>query len=107
MELLDKYNELQQEIYDYFDFVEQWQVFPIDDRRQYWWKNDNDEVRFFNSKEAYESEDDGNSYSDEILKSRHHSKSVLKGADFTMIIVDTHTDGNKFLAIFDNKKQIV
>ncbi len=31
---------------------------------------------------------------------------VYRGQDYTMISVDTHVDGNKFLQIFDNKKEV-
>lgn len=45
-------------------------------------------------------------YSNEIYTQRFLPKWVYRGKDYTMICVDTHTDGNKFLQIFDNSKEI-
>lgn len=106
MKLLDNYNEVLDELYNYFGFEEDWTVYPIDDRRKYWWELDSSEVRFYDSKEAYEQQDDGHTYADEILNHRFYPKAVYEGLEFTMIMVDTHTDGNKFLAIYDNSKQV-
>lgn len=33
-------------------------------------------------------------------------KWVYEGLEFTMVVVDTHIDGNKFLAVYDNKKRV-
>lgn len=106
MKLLDEYLKLQQEIYEYFGYVEQWRVIPIDDRREcYWWLNGDEEVIYADRLEDFD-ESVGNYYSDEIYTQRHHSKWVYRGKDYTMIMVDTNTDGNKFLAIYDNNKEV-
>ena len=112
MDLLNKYFELQKEIYDYFGYKEDWVVIPIEDAREYYWvlnqdKNGSGEVRFADTKEDLTSDDgDGNTYSNTIYTQRFLKKWVYRGKDYTMICVDTHTDGNKFLQIFDNKKEI-
>jgi hypothetical protein len=122
MQLLDEYFKLQSEIYDYFGYVEDWVVIPIDDRREYYWSIEGEEtdgqVYFTKSKENHEAlvannydwdQDgvDGNDvYSDEIYTQRHLPKWVYRGSEYTMICIDTHTDGNKFLAIYDNTKEI-
>lgn len=106
MEILDNYNKALEELYNYFGFKEDWTVYPIDDAREYFWEMDNNEVKFYDSKEAYEEQDDSHTYSNEILHHRFYPKSVYEGKDFTMIMVDTHTDGNKFLQIFDNSKRV-
>lgn len=36
MELLDKYDEIRQQILDYFGYVENWCMIPIDDARKYY-----------------------------------------------------------------------
>lgn len=56
---------------------------------------------FYDSLQAYEKEDGMKSYSHEIINNE-----VYKKEDFTMICVDTQTDGNDFLSIFDNSKRI-
>lgn len=105
MNIIDNYFKLQQEIYDYFEFKEDWTVFPLDDRREYWWKINNDEEVVQGSKENIE-ENLEECFVDEIYKQRFYSKWVYKGKDYTMIMIDTHVDGNKFLAIYDNSKEI-
>jgi hypothetical protein len=47
----------------------------------------------------------GDYYSNEIYTQRFLPKWVYRGEKYTMICVDTHTDGNKFLQIFDNEKE--
>ena len=104
--ILDKYLEAKKELYDYFFFKEDWTVFPIDDRCEYWWYINGGQLFYFDSKEAYENNDYMHTYSDEIIYSRMYPKSIYEGDEFTMIMVDTHTDGNKFLAIYDNSKKL-
>lgn len=107
MELLNKYFELQNQIYNYFGYIEGWKVIPLDDHTQYVWhitNEENGEVLFADLKEDFKTE---NYYSDEIFTYRHLSKWVYRAKDYTMVVVDTNTDGNKFLAIFDNKKELL
>lgn len=100
---LNKYLELQKEIYDYFEFKEDWVILPIDDRREYLWYLNDSEVVYAESKEEFDNE---NYYCDEIYTQRFYKKWVYRAKEYTMIMVDTHTDGNKFLAIYDNTKEI-
>jgi len=106
MKALDKYFTLQQEIYDYFGYVEDWVVIPIDDAREYVWQLYPDSVRFAETTEVLQDEDTETYYEHEIYTQRFLPKWVYRGEDYTMICVDTRTDGNKFLQIFDNKKEI-
>ncbi len=106
MKLLDDYFKLQNEIYEYFGYKEDWVVIPIDDAREYYWHVDDYEVRFAKNKKYvfYGTMEDG--YFNEIYTQRFLPKYIYRGKDYTMICVDTNTDGNKFLQIFDNKKEI-
>lgn len=109
MKLLEDYFKLQKEIYDYFGYKEDWVVIPIDDGTDYFWrlkqeKNGSGEVQFADNKENIDEND--STYSSRIYTQRFLKKWVYRGKDFTMICVDTQTDGNKFLQIFDNKKEI-
>jgi hypothetical protein len=110
MNLLNKEQETRQQIFEYFGYKEDWRVLPFDDARDYYWyltgESYGDEVRFAETKEQLEDEEAGDYYSNEIYTQRHLSKWVYGGKDYTMIIVDTHTDGNCFLQIFDNSKEI-
>lgn len=107
MKLLKEYFDIQQKIYDYFGYVEDWVVIPIDDATKYYWYiQGNDEqgsVLFAKMTSHFAT---GEHYENEIYRQRFLPKWVYRGENYTMICVDTHTDGNKFLQIFDNKKEI-
>lgn len=104
MKLLDEYFKIQQQIYNYFGYVEDWVVIPIDDCREYFWWVDDTEVHFAKTEKEL-SEQNGDYYVNEIYAQRFLPKWVYRADDYTMICVDTHTDGNKFLQIFDNSKE--
>lgn len=113
MKLLEEYFELQKKIHDYFGYVEDWVAIPMDDSTPFYWKLSEYEdgsgfVRFSEDKEKLspEKEADGEYYENEIYTQRFLPKWVYRGEEYTMICVDTHTDGNKFLQIFDNSKEI-
>jgi hypothetical protein len=109
MKLLNIYTDARQQLFDYFGYVEDWVVIPVDDATMYHWhltgEGYGDEVQFAETVEEFESES-GNYYVNEIYTQRHLPKWVYRGAEYTMVVVDTHTDGNKFLQIFDNTKEI-
>lgn len=107
MELLDRYNALRTEVFAYFGYVEDWRVLPLDDARQYFWKLDGEGpgTVMFAETEKELAEENGNYYVNEIYTQRHLPKWVYRGADFTMVVVDTHTDGNKFLQVFANANE--
>jgi len=109
MQLIDDYFKLQKEIYDHFGYVEDWVTIPLDDARDYVWKivgGDKGSVVFADSIEQLNDEEVGDYYSNEIYTQRFLPKWVYRTEDYTMICVDTHTDGNKFLQVFDNSKEI-
>lgn len=108
MILLDQYNDIKKQIFDYFGYVEDWKVIPMEDSREYFWyitDEKDGEVRFANSIEELNDEDSYDYHSNEIYTQRFLPKYVYRGEEFTMVSVDTHTDGNKFLRIFDNSKE--
>lgn len=104
MNLIEQYESAKQALYDHVGFVEDWVVYAIDDRTDMIWRVNGIEVKFAESLERFNS--DGDYYVDEIYTQRFYSKWVYRGADFTMIIVDTHTDGNKFFAVYSNNKEV-
>jgi len=106
MKLLKDYFKLQKEIYDYFGYVEDWVILPIDDCTNYFWIIDGTEISFAEGKEMLNDVEAGNYYCNEIFHQRFLPKAIYHGVDYTMIVVDTHTDGNKLLQIFDNDKNI-
>jgi hypothetical protein len=48
---------------------------------------------------------DGKYYENVVYTQRFLRKWVYESDDYTMIVVDTMTDGNKFLKVFDNEKR--
>ncbi len=102
MKALDDYFALRDVIFAYFGYEEDWCVLPINDNRCRYWYLDGDgpgTVHFAESEDELAS-GEGNCYDDEILP-----KGVYRGAECTMIAVDTRTDGNKFLRVFSNAKE--
>lgn len=102
MKLLNEYFDIQKKIYDYFGYIEDWKVIPIDDGTDYFWMLKCDKVCFADTKQELLTED-GNYYENEILPM---SKSIYHSKEYTMICVDPRTDGNQFLQIFDNSKEL-
>lgn len=105
-EIISAFFNSQKAVHDYFGYVEDWVAIPLDDSSEYFWFVDEDSgfVRFAETREILE-DNDGEYYEDEIYTQRFLPKWVYRTDDFTMISVDTHTDGNKFLRIFDNAKE--
>jgi hypothetical protein len=109
MKLLDDYLDLQTQIFDYFGYVENWRAIPLEDRREYYWILEGEgpgHVRYAETKEQLNDIDAGNYYEDSIYTQRFLEKWVYRKEGYTLICVDTHTDLNKFLAIFDNEKEL-
>lgn len=107
MKKLTEYFELQKEIFDYFGYKEDWRVIPMSDCRKYYWyvtSEDSGEVHFADSETELINQT-GQYFVDEIYTQRFLNKWVYRGKNFTMICTDPHTDGNKFLSIFDNDKE--
>lgn len=96
-------------VHKYFGYVEDWCVFPLWDSRGCFWQitDEGASVMFADTKEAIKnpaSTDDA--YQDDIYKQRFLTKWVYRTKEYTMILCDTHVDGNKLLRIFDNKKEV-
>lgn len=106
---LNQYFKLQKEIFDHFGYQEDWCVIPLADNTEYFWYLDQDvrgggDVHFADTESELENQD-GQYYVEEIYTQRFLPKWVYRADDYTMVVIDTHVDGNKFLAIFDNTKE--
>jgi len=116
VKLLDAYSKLEKEIYKYFGIPQTWYVFPLDDSCEHYWSIKGGEVHFSKSKKiheklvknGYDYDELGvdDYYTNEIYTYKDYENPIFRGKDYTAICVDTHTDGNKFLQILDNKKEI-
>ena len=107
MKILKEYFELQKQIHDFFGYVEDWKTIPLEDCTDSIWtltgEGSGDQVYYANSMQDFET---GNFYGGEIYTQRFLPKYVYRGDGFTMVSVDTQCDGNKYLMVFDNSKQI-
>ena len=105
-ERLDQHQSLRQQIFEYFGYVEDYRILPLEDSTGYYWRLSGEgpgEVSFAEAAKTLDS--DGDYYEDEIYTQRFLPKWVYRGADYTLIVVDTHTDGNKLLRVFANSKE--
>jgi hypothetical protein len=101
MKLLDEYFEIEKKIYEYFGYQECWTQFPLSDDTDYYWKLNQNSVSFG---ETIGDVDNDDGFENEFYG--WNRPTVYRQEDYTMICVDTHCDGNKFLAVFDNAKEI-
>jgi hypothetical protein len=106
-QLLKSYEDAKKAIYDHCGFEEDWTVYPLDDRTDKVWyvdANEDTTVTYADTVEGLR--DDRTTYEDEIYTQRFYKKWVFRGAELTLILVDTHCDGNKFFAIYSNDKEV-
>lgn len=118
-QVVDRYFDARALIFAHVGYDENWRVLPIDDSRDDFWAVDEAEhawVKFSPKREALVSwlagpDGEFRDYSDvlyenRIYTQRHLSKWVYRGAELTLVVVDTQTDGNKLLRIFRNAHEV-
>ena len=109
--MFDEYFKLQKEIFDHFGYVEDWVVIPLVDHRGYYWhlwgEAHGDSIGYSEEPLTQEIISEGKEYYEsEIYTQRFLPKWVYRAEDFTLVCMDTQCDGNKFLGIFSNDKEI-
>jgi len=107
-DLIDKYFNILQEVYDYFGYREGWRTFAVVDYREYVWDliDGDDRVGYSHGPITEESIEYGmDIFDSEVFTYTNQTKWTYEKEDYTMILLDTQTDGNIDLAIFDNKKR--
>jgi len=103
--------KLEQEIHDYFGYHEDWVKIPIVDFTDSYWVLDEDArgedaLRYSDLKLTGELLEAGEkTYSASIYYQRFLKKWVYRTKEYTMISMDTHCDGNRYIGIFDNTKE--
>ena len=108
---IKSYFDLAEEIHKYFGYKEDWVCIPMDNRIDDYWMIINEDsgggrVAYGPgplTKEIVESGTD--IYGGSIYTQRFLKQWVYRTKDLTMACVNIHTDGNKFLMIFDNNKE--
>jgi len=117
MKLLKKYFELQEEIHNYFGYVEDWVTIPLDDSTNCYWylTNETGDVWYSENKQSLmdtiKDDFDYETMGDDIYRNSVYTQSFLpkwvyRAEYYTMICVDTEVDGNKYLQVFDNTLEI-
>lgn len=107
--VLDEWNKVEASLHRHVGYEENWTVFPIDDRRAYYWRLAVGSVWF--SEDPRFRDEGGDDpehhpvYNDAFV-TLNQSGCVFRGEELTAILVDTQTDGNKFLAFFSNDKEV-
>ena len=102
---IDSYFELEEKIFKEFGYEEDWRRFPIVDSRDDEWYFTGHSVIFHETltPEIIESMD---YYQNEVYTYRHLDKYVYHVDELTMMLVATGCDGNIYLQIFDNNKEV-
>ena len=109
MQLLDDYRATVEAIHSYFGYVEDWVVIPLEDGRRYYWQLRGGDAyggRLCYAKSEHELETgEGDYYESPIYTQRFLPRWVYRAKDYTMVSIDTQTDGNHFLIVLDNTKE--
>jgi hypothetical protein len=110
--ILNTYFDAQKELFDYFGYVEDWKVIPLDNQTGNYWMicgpENLNSTRVVWSQKSFTKEllEAGTEiYSGVIYTQRFLPKWVYRGKDYTMIAIDTQCDDNKMLMIFENEKE--
>jgi hypothetical protein len=104
------YFDAKEAVHKVFGYVSDWKEIPMEDLRGHYWMltdgEKNGSIVYCPDPFTEKAIEDGEViYTAEIYTQRFLNKFVYRGKDHTMVCVDTHTDGNKFLMIFDADKE--
>lgn len=109
MRLFDEYQAAIDAVHEYFGYIEDWAVIPLDDGRDYYWHFYGGEAhggRLCYAKTEHDLKTGaGDYYEAPIYTQRFLPRWVYRAKDYTMVSVDTQVDGNKFLMVLDNAKE--
>jgi len=115
MDLIQAYFDLQEQVYKHFGYVEDWVNIPLVDERDKYWilhedKNDDGKtyggsIDYYDTPLADGYGAPGDYYNASIYTQRFLPKWVYRAEDYTMVCMNTHTDGNRYIGIFDNTKE--
>jgi hypothetical protein len=108
MNVINTYFESKKLVHESFGYVSDWKEIPMEDGREYYWMLVGGEINgtVVYSRVPFIAKDlgreGGNFYSSTIYRQCFLPKYVWRNEINTMISIDTHTDGNKFLMILTN-----
>lgn len=116
MNLIDKvindYFSFKKMIHEYFEYKPDWVEIPLEDNREMYWMllqkiNGSGSISFSKTPFTVESIKKGDLYTGIIYTQRFLPKYVYRTEKCVLVSVDTQTDGNKFLMIFDTNKECI
>ena len=112
---ISEYFNLQKKVHDHFGYVEDWVTIPLVDHRDMYWilieKKNEDNVTYGGEINYHENQfedgysEPGDYYNASIYTQRFLPKWIYRTEDYTMVCMDTHCDGNRYIGIFENKKE--
>lgn len=108
MRVIDEYFAVRQKIFDHVGYVEDWRILPIESLVENYWRLYGEgpgKVRFAESEEDLDDLGEDNYCEYQIYTQRHLPKWVYRGTEITLVVTDTHTDGNQFLSLFSNQME--
>lgn len=116
---VDEFFAARAAIFEHVGYREDWRVLPLEDSRDQFWTVDAKEVawvKFSPQRDALtywlEKHPDEYGpygqvlYENSIYTQRFLPKWVYRGAELTLVVADTHTDGNKYLQLFRNENEV-
>jgi hypothetical protein len=111
-ETIDGYFGLKKLVHDLFGYKPDWEEIPLEDQRESFWMIVGGEERGKAvwadeplTADLFTSEPSRDHYGGPIHPQRSMPKYVWRTPTHVMVSVDTQTDGNKFLMIFDASKE--
>lgn len=110
MKLLDQYFDIQEKIYNNFGYKEYWREIPLADFTEYYWAFSKteygDEIKYASEVGNVFNGTGIDGFSCSVYMHPRLSKWIYTSNEHTMMCIDTHSDNNKYLAIFDNSKVV-
>lgn len=99
----------EERLFEYFGYRHDWRIFPVvEDLESYWRIDEHGGTLLTSNNEASLDDNDASlddNDADDFCRAEiycHLEQHVWRGADYTMALVDTHTDGNIYLVILSN-----
>lgn len=106
---ITRYFSLQEEVFKYFGYVQDWKVIPLDPQLGRYWMicgpedSNSTNVTWSDQPFTEKSVKEGSKiYGGTIYTQRFLPKWVYRGKKYTMVAVDTHSDDNRVLMVFEN-----
>lgn len=107
-ELLSRYNELESQILNYFGYQQEWTMLPLDDMTMMYWMLADDKVVWSDKLLTAETVEKGMEIYDAVayIAFNMTERWIWTKDDYTLLRVNTRSDNNHLLMVFDNSRQV-